>query len=159
MDQVVQVNGPSSRRTPLERNSRKWRHCVIVAADQIFQHYSPATWGPHYRGAQGSWTVREKRTASGWDRKNSNVKQRMRQIKVDIHLLLPRLLPKSSPHSPLCTVHSCCWRNHSGPSIALERGRRNRCVCSWHMRYEAKMSFHTVVSYLLTTTEAAVAII
>ena len=105
MDQVIQVNGPSSRRTRLERNSRKWRHRVIVAADQIFQHYSPATWGPHYRGAQGSWTVREKRTArSGWDRKNSNVKQRMRQIKVDIHLLPTWLLPKKVHRTHFCAL-------------------------------------------------------
>ena len=105
MDQVIQVNGPSSRRTPLDRNSRKWRHCVIVAADQIFQHYSPATWGPHYRGAQGSWTVRVKRTArSRWDRKNSNVKQRMRQIKVDIHLLPTWLLPKKVHRTHFCAL-------------------------------------------------------
>ena len=44
------------------------------------------------------------------DRKNSNVKQRMRQIKVDINLLPTYMTPtkKSSPHSFLCTVHSCC---------------------------------------------------
>ena len=106
MDQVIQVNGPSSRKTRLKRNSRKWRHRKIVVADQIFQHYSPATWEPHYRGGHRTHEryVKKRTARSGWDRKNSNVKQRMRQIKVDIHLLPTWLLPKKVHRTHFCAL-------------------------------------------------------
>ena len=47
MDQVIQVNGPSSRRTPLDRNSRKWRHCTLEILLMI-GYIKVNFWWKHY---------------------------------------------------------------------------------------------------------------
>ena len=68
------------------------------------------------------------------DRKNSNVKQRMRQIKVDIHLLPTYMAPtkKSSPHSFLCTVHSCCLTELFRPLDRIWKEAAGTAVCCAH---------------------------